>query len=199
MFAMMTGLGLTAAAGLNAYIPFLIVGLLDRFTGVIDLPSDYAWISSWWAIGIAGLLLVSEVVLDKIPAVDSINDMAGTIIRPLTGGVIGAAAQASSQLDHSQFMQEHSWIGFAGGLVVAGIMHSTKTAVRPVANLSTAGIAAPVLSTAEDVAAFSLSFAAIFLPILVVVILILMIWAAWVLIRRIRRFTRRARDAEAIV
>lgn len=199
MFALLTGLGLTAAAGLNAYIPFLIVGLLDHFTTVIDLPSDYSWISSWWAIGIAALLLVSEIVLDKIPAVDSINDMAGTIIRPLTGGLIGAAAQASSHLDHSQFMQQHSWIGFVGGLVVAGIMHSSKTAVRPVANLSTAGIAAPVLSTAEDVASFSLSMAAIFIPVLVVVILVVMIWAAWVIVRRIRRFTQRSRDAEAIL
>lgn len=199
MFALLTGLGLTAAAGLNAYIPFLIVGLLDRYTSVIDLPADYGWISSWWAIGIAALLLISEIVLDKIPAVDSINDMAGTVIRPLTGGLIGAAAQSSSQLDHSQFMQEHSWIGFVGGLIVAGIMHSGKTAVRPVANLSTAGIAAPVLSTAEDIASFSLSFAAIFLPFLVVIILIAMAWAAWAILRRIRRYTRRSRDAEAVL
>lgn len=198
MFAMLTGLGLTAAAGLNAYIPFLLVGLLDRFTDVIDLPADYAWISSWWAIGIAALLLISEVVLDKIPAVDSVNDMAGTIIRPLTGGLIGAAAQSSSQLDHSQFMQQHSWIGFVGGLIVAGLMHSGKTAVRPVANLSTAGVAAPVLSTAEDVASVTLSLAAIFIPVLVVVILVLMIWAGYALVGRIRRFTRKARDAEAV-
>lgn len=198
MFALLTGLGLTAAAGLNAYIPFLIVGVLDRFTTVIDLPPGFSWIGSWWAIGIAALLLISEIVLDKIPAVDSINDMAGTIIRPLTGGVIGAGVQASAALDHSAFMQEHSWIGFVGGLVVAGIMHSGKTAVRPVANVSTGGVAAPVLSVSEDISALFLSLAAVFVPILVVVILAMMAWGAWVLIGRIRRFTRRARDAEAL-
>lgn len=198
MFALLTGLGLTAAAGLNAYIPFLIVGLLDRFTTVIQLPDGYSWIGSWWAIGIAALLLISEVVLDKIPAVDSVNDMAGTIIRPLTGGVIGAGVQASGQLDHSQFMQEHSWIGFVGGLVIAGIMHSGKTAVRPVANVSTGGIAAPVLSVTEDISALFLSLAAVFIPILVVAILALMAWAGYVLVRRIRRFTKRSRDAEAL-
>ncbi|KYH45671.1 DUF4126 domain-containing protein [Branchiibius sp. NY16-3462-2] len=198
MFALLTGLGLTAAAGLNAYIPFLIVGVLDRFTTVIDLPPGFAWIGSWWAIGIAALLLISEIVLDKIPAVDSINDMAGTIIRPLTGGVIGAGVQASSQLDHSQFMQDHSWLGFVGGLVIAGIMHSGKTAIRPVANVSTGGVAAPVLSVSEDISALFLSLAAVFVPILVVIILALMAWAGYVLVRRVRRFTQRRRNAEAL-
>ena len=41
MLASFTGLGLSAAAGLNAYIPLLLVGLLARFTGVVELPEPY--------------------------------------------------------------------------------------------------------------------------------------------------------------
>ena len=59
MFAALTGIGLSAAAGLNAYIPFLVVALLDRFTTVVDLPAGYAWMSSWWAIGIGAVLLAA--------------------------------------------------------------------------------------------------------------------------------------------
>ena len=81
MIAALTGMGLSAAAGLNAYIPFLIVALVARFTDVITLPATYAWIESWWAIGIGAVLLLSEVVLDKIPAVDSVNDAVQTFIR----------------------------------------------------------------------------------------------------------------------
>ena len=68
MIAALTGMGLSAAAGLNAYIPFLIVALIARFTDLITLPTSFAWIESWWAIGIGSILLIAELVLDKIPA-----------------------------------------------------------------------------------------------------------------------------------
>ena len=41
MIAALTGMGLSAAAGLNAYIPFMIVALIARFTDVITLPSSF--------------------------------------------------------------------------------------------------------------------------------------------------------------
>lgn len=75
MLAALTGMGLSAAAGLNAYIPFLVVALVSRFTDLIcTLPAGYEWIDSNWAIGIGSALLLAEIVLDKIPAVDTVND-----------------------------------------------------------------------------------------------------------------------------
>ena len=53
----------------------------------------------------------------------------------------------------------------------------TKTAVRPAANVATAGVAAPVLSTVEDVTSVGLVFMAILLPVLVLVALVALIWA----------------------
>ena len=101
MIAALTGAGLSAAAGLNAYIPFLVVALVARFTDVITLPQSYAWIESWWAIGVGAVLLLAEVVLDKVPAVDSVNDAVQTFIRPSMGGLVFAATSAASDLDHS--------------------------------------------------------------------------------------------------
>jgi len=196
MFAALTGAGLSAAAGLNAYIPFLLVALLARFTDVIDLPPAYHWIESPWAIGIGIVLLISELVLDKIPAVDSVNDMVGAVIRPATGAVIGAATQSAGTLDHSSFMQQHIWIGAVGGLVIAGLVHSGKAAARPVANVSSLGIAAPILSTAEDIASAGLSVIAVFIPILVILALIVLAWALWAIIRRVRIYARNQRYAE---
>ena len=89
MLAALTGAGLSAAAGLNAYIPFLIVALLARFTDVITLPVGMEWMESWWAIGIGAVLLLTELTLDKVPAVDSINDAVQTFIRPTMGGLMG--------------------------------------------------------------------------------------------------------------
>ena len=96
MLAALTGAGLSAAAGLNAYIPFILVALIARFTDVINLPHQYAWIESNWAIGIAAVLLLSEVVLDKVALVDHLNDAVGTFVRPATGGLIFAATTAAA-------------------------------------------------------------------------------------------------------
>ena len=90
MFAALTGAGLSAAAGLNAYIPYLVVALLARFTDVITLPSGFSWVESTPSIVIASILLVGEIIIDKIPAFDSVNDALGTIVRPASGAVVFA-------------------------------------------------------------------------------------------------------------
>ncbi|MFK5633324.1 MULTISPECIES: DUF4126 domain-containing protein [unclassified Ornithinimicrobium] len=195
MLAALTGAGLSAAAGLNAYIPFLLVALIARFTEVINLPHQYAWIESDWAIGIAAVLLLSEVILDKIAVVDSINDAVGTFVRPATGGLIFAATTAAEDYEQgSSFMADNPWIGVLLGIVTAGIVHTGKAVSRPVVNVGTAGLGAPVVSAAEDGAAVTLSLVAIFLPVLVIFLLLLMLWAGFALWRgRWRR--RKERDA----
>lgn len=198
MIAALTGMGLSAAAGLNAYIPFVIVGLLARFTDVITLPESYAWIESWWAIGIGAVLLITEVTLDKVPAVDSLNDTIQTVIRPAMGGLMGAATASAAELDGSQWMADHPWAGVVLGVVVAGLVHGGKAVSRPVINAGTAGLGAPVVSTAEDGASVTIALVAIFLPVLVVLVLLALVatfvWAM-VSLRRMRR--RRGPDLSA--
>lgn len=196
MIAALTGMGLSAAAGLNAYVPFLVMALLARFTDVVALPAGWEWMQSWWAIGIGAVLLLTEMTLDKIPAVDSLNDAVQTAIRPGMGGLMGAAAASAQDLDGSAFMQENPWVGVALGIVVAAVVHGTKAAARPVVNAGTAGLGAPVVSTAEDGAAITVSLLAVFAPVLVVVVLVVlavMVWwvaRAWLRLRR-RRAGRR--------
>jgi hypothetical protein len=195
MLAALTGAGLSAAAGLNAYIPFILVALIARFTDVINLPHQYAWIESNWAIGIAAVLLLSEVVVDKIAVVDSINDAVGTFVRPATGGLIFAATTAAEDFEQgSSFMADNPWVGVLLGIVTAGIVHTGKAVSRPVVNVGTAGMGAPVVSAAEDGVAVTLSLVAIFLPVLVVFLLLLMLWAGFALWRR-RWRRRKDRDA----
>lgn len=191
MIAALTGMGLSAAAGFNAYIPFLIVALTARFTDVITLPSSWAWIESPVAIGIAALLCVAEFVLDKVPAVDSLNDTIQTLVRPAMGGLIFAATQAASALDESAWMKQNPWVGIVLGIVVSGLVHSGKMAARPMLNLGTGGAAAPVVSTIEDTLSVAFSLVAIFLPILVVLLLGGLAWGLFRLARRVRR--RRSR------
>jgi hypothetical protein len=187
---LLTGFGLATAAGLNAYIPLLALGLLSRFTDLVTLPHGWTWLENGWVMTIVATLLVVEIVADKIPALDSINDAIQTFVRPTAGGIVfgsGTAAQTSAVADPGAFVDSGQWIPVAIGVVTALVVHLTKTAVRPVANASTAGIAAPVLSTVEDVASVGLVFVAILLPVLVLVAVAALVWAVVTLIRRRRR------------
>lgn len=191
MLATLTGIGLSAAAGLNAYIPYLVVALLARFTDVLTLPESYAWIESPWSIAVASVLLLSELVLDKIPVVDHVNDLVATLIRPTVGGLIFAATTSAAEIDASPWMQDNPWVGVTLGVVVAGLVHAGKTAARPVVNVSTLGVATPVVSAAEDVTSVTLTLVAIFLPLLVIVLVVLLGWALVAIARRWRRRPRR--------
>ncbi len=190
MLASLTGLGLAAAAGLNAYIPLLLVGVLARFTDVLTLPEPYRWIQSGWALAVVSVLLLAEVILDKVAVVDHVNDAVQTLVRPTVGGVIFAATTAASQADASTWMGQHPWVGVALGVVVAGVVHATKATARPLVNATTVGTGTPVVSAAEDAASLGMSLIAVFLPILVVVVLLLLGWATFALVRRARRRRR---------
>lgn len=194
MIAALTGLGLSAAAGLNAYIPFMLVALIARFTDVITLPESFSWIESPWAIGVGAVLLLTELVLDKIPAIDTVNDAIQTFIRPSMGGLIFAATTAAEDLDSSTWMRDHSWVGVVLGIVVSGLVHSGKMAARPAINAGTLGLGAPVVSTAEDGASVGLSLVAIFIPVLVIVALVALAWLLVWMWLRVRRWKRGRAD-----
>ena len=110
---LLTGFGLATAAGLNAYIPLLALGLLSRFTDLVTLPHGWAWLENGWVMTIVAALLVIEIVADKIPALDSINDTVQTFVRPTAGGIVfgsGTAAQTSAVTDPGAFAQSGQWI-----------------------------------------------------------------------------------------
>lgn len=187
---LMTGFGLATAAGLNAYIPMLLMGLLSKFTSLITLPSGWTWLENGWVMAVVAVLLAVEIVADKIPALDTVNDTVQTFVRPTAGGIVfgsGTAAQTAAVTDPAEFARTGQWVPVAIGVVTALVVHLTKTAVRPAANVATAGVAAPVLSTIEDFASVSLVFIAILVPALVAIALIALAVAAVCLLRRRRR------------
>jgi LPXTG-motif cell wall-anchored protein len=190
----LTGTGLAASAGLNAYIPLLTMGLLARYSDLIDLPSGWQWLSNGWVVAILALLLAIEVVADKVPVVDHVNDVVQTVVRPTAGGLAFGAGSASETVtvsDPAAFFGSHQWVPIAAGVVIALCVHGVKAASRPVVNATTAGVGAPVASTAEDFSSVILSVLAIVLPVLVLVGLVLLVLgAAWVFRRRRERRRR---------
>jgi amino acid transporter len=194
----LTGTGLAASAGLNAYIPLLIMGMLARFTDAIHLPQGWAWLSNGWVLAILAALLAVEVVADKVPLVDHVNDVAQTVVRPTAGGIVfgaGASSQTATVTDPGAFFGSHQWVPIAAGVLIAFCVHGVKAASRPVINATTAGFGAPVASTAEDIGSIVMSLFAILLPILVLLGLVLMVSSA---VWAVRRRRQRKRDRQPI-
>src|SRR5690349_7668139 len=80
-------LGVSFAAGLNAYATILALGVLGRF-GVVHLPPSLHVISTTPVLAAAAFLYGIEFVSDKIPWIDSIWYALHTVIRPVAGALL---------------------------------------------------------------------------------------------------------------
>jgi hypothetical protein len=183
LFGILTAFGLSASAGLNAYIPLLIVGVVAHYTDWIKLNPPYDLLANPWVLIVVGILLIIEMLADKFPAVNHINDAIQTVIRPAAGAIVFAASA-------HVITGIHPVIAIICGLFVAGSVHTVKAAaIRPAVTATTGGAGNVPVSIAEDIIATLLSILSIVLPILVAVFLvlfaILIIW--WLRRRAIRK------------
>ncbi|MFZ0532090.1 MAG: DUF4126 domain-containing protein [Anaerolineales bacterium] len=174
--------GLSASAGLNAYIPLMVVALLSKFTNLVTLSSPWNTLESWWVIAVLVVLSLVEFFADKIPAINHVNDIIQTAIRPIAGAIVFAA---SAQI----ITDVHPVLAMIMGLLVAGTVHAVKSlAVRPAITATTGGVANIPVSIAEDLISTILSIIAAVTPVLIAVLLVLggalIVWWIW---RRINR------------
>ncbi len=173
--------GLSASAGLNAYIPLLVVALLARFTNLIKLSPPWDTLTSWWIIALLLVLSLIEFFADKIPLVNHANDAIQTFIRPVAGAIIFAASA-------NVITNVHPVLSLAAGLLVAGSVHAVKTlAIRPAVTATTGGAGNVPVSVAEDAIATITSIVSVVVPVLFAVLLILI--GAWLIVRTLRRNT----------
>ena len=174
--------GLSSAAGLNAYLPLLVVALAAHFTNLIQLNQPWDVLTSWWAIGVLAVLLLVEMTADKIPAVDTVNDVIHTVIRPAAGAILFAASSGVVG-------DMHPVLALICGLLVAGGVHAVKATARPVVTATTAGTGNWLVSIAEDVVSFVASVLAILVPVVLIVLMVLLVISlAWWWSRRRARY-----------
>lgn len=189
MLELLTGTGLATAAGLNAYVPLLVLGALARWTDVIDPPTGWEWLTNGWVLVILAALLLLEVVADKVPVVDSVNDVVQTVIRPAAGGIAfgaGSGSRTALVTDPGAFAASGRWLPVVLGIALALVVHGAKASARPIINATTLGVGGPIASTVEDATSVGLSFAAILAPVLVALAALVVIWF------RVRRRVRTA-------
>lgn len=168
----LSGLGLAASSGLNAYLPLLVLALADRFTTLMELREPFDVLSSSWVILALLVVLPAELILDKVPRLDTLNDRVHTLIRIPAGAVTMMATLG-------QAGDLHPLIAALLGSVAAGAVHRFKLGARPAVTRATSGIANPFLSMIEDMAVVVVSITACLIPYGVVPALPLFGYGLW--------------------
>jgi hypothetical protein len=187
--SIVAGFGLSTPAGLNAWLPLLITGLTARFTDVIKLQAPFTVLTETWTLVVLGVLLFIEIFADKIPAVDTVNDIIHTFIRPVAGGILFAAhSGAVGGLDPT--------LSFALGLLSAGSMHAVKATTRPIITATTGGIGNPIISFLEDLVAGLAAVMALVAPFVAGCMMAAILGTAFFVVFRWRARRRRRRAAQ---
>jgi hypothetical protein len=175
---LMSAFGLSTAAGLNAYLPLLVMGVLARYTNLIQLDKPYDLLTHPAVLLVIAVLALLDFVGDKIPAVDHTLHAAGLIIAPIAGAILFMATNSEAGSVNPLFAA-------ICGILAAGATHLGRSSARPLATASTAGIANPVISFFEDVVALILSVLAILVPVLAFLLVLLFAFLLFKLMRRL--------------
>jgi len=173
------GIGLAACAGLRAWLPLLLAGLLAR-AGVLELGPSFRFIASNQALILFGVATVVEMLGDKIPAVDHTLDVLSTVLRPAAGSLL-----AASVLWRVPDPLTALTLGIAVGAPTALVTHAAKSLLRAASTTFTGGLVNPLLSLIEDLA----TVVQFVLPVVVPVAVALTILVVAALV--VRRLSRR--------
>src|SRR5262249_27513092 len=163
---LLSAFGLATAAGLNAYVPLLVIGLLARYTDLVMLNPPYDLLSHPVVLILIALLAVLDFVADKIPGVDHALHVAGLVIHPAAGALLALAADSSAG-------GVPPVLATLCGLVLAGGTHGTRAVVRPGVTVTTGGLVNPVVSILEDAVSLVLAVLAVLLPVLALALVLL--------------------------
>jgi hypothetical protein len=178
----LAALGLSGAAGLNAWLPLFAGALLQRLD-VVDLAEPFGTLSSTTGLAVLAVALVADVVGDKVPAVDHVLHAIGMVVHPLAGAVAFTGA-AGAETDLPAVATA------LAGAIVAGSLHAGRATVRPLSTAGTGGLGNPVLSLTEDAMSAILTALALLVPVLAVLVLAGLVAALVLGWRRLRRLRR---------
>jgi uncharacterized membrane protein len=171
------GVSLAACAGLRAFLPLLVVGISGRM-GWLTLSDRFEWLSSWPALVIFGVAVVTEIVSDKFPVIDHLLDVLQSFVKPVAGALLVAAVVRDLT------PLQTTVLGILGGGGTAAVVHVAKAKVRLLSSAVTAGLGNPILSLGEDVVTAAGSILAILAPFLVLLFFGVAIALLWLLFRR---------------
>jgi hypothetical protein len=172
------GIGLAACAGVRAWLPLLLAGLLAR-AGVLELGSSFRFIASNQALILFGVATVVEMLGDKIPAVDHTLDALSTVLRPAAASLLAASVMWKIPDPLTALA-----IGVAVGAPISLVPHAAKSTLRAASTAFTGGLANPFLSLLEDLIAVVIFALTVVIPVLVALTILVV---AVLIVRRLAR------------
>jgi hypothetical protein len=171
------------ASGVNAYATVLLLGIMQRL-GVAGVPDGLGRVE---VLAIAAVLFTVELVVDKVPYLDSSWDVVHTAIRPTVGTVLGVMI-AGDSTDISELL------GGSTGGSTALATHAVKAGFRLAVNVSPEPVTNFLVSTAEDITVVVMVVLSLATPwlaaALAAILLVIGLWVVFVLARYGRRFVR---------
>ncbi|MGY4392420.1 DUF4126 domain-containing protein [Streptomyces sp. TE12347] len=173
------------ASGINAYAVVLLLGIFGRIGLTDDVPAS---LQRTDVLIVAAVLFLCEAIADKVPYMDSIWDTVHTVIRPVSGAVIGALlAGQTGSLPEITAAAVGGSTALASHFVKAGTRMAINTSPEPFTNVG--------MSIAEDLGVAGLVTFAMFNPEAAAVIAAVLLAAGLAIViflwSRIRRFLRR--------
>ena len=121
--------------------------------------------------------------------VDHALDLVQTVVRPAAGALAMAGTQ--QHLDP----RPAAVLGLILGGSLAGGLHAAKGGIRLASTVTTAGLANPLLSLAEDGTSLGLTVLALVSPLLGFLLALLIVFLAW---QGWRRLSRRRRAQKRV-
>lgn len=200
--------GLAFASGLNAYFPLLAYSVAVRWLHLYKVNPNFAFVTSNWFIALLAVLTILDFVADKIPLIDHTWDAIHTVVRPIAGAIVAAAA--GSQYLPGTHVPAFSTSQRAGATVVplsvipvtglvlfiilliggalAFLSHMTKATTRLLSTVTTAGFLNIGLSVAEDIVVIILVLLSLYASAIMLILLVILVI---LLVPRLLRSRRR--------
>lgn len=194
-----TPFGLAFASGLNAYLPLLAYSISVRWLHLYKVNSNLAFLTQNWCIAALVILTILDFVADKVPLIDHAWDAIHTVIRPIAGALVAAAA-SSHYVSRTSITTIHffplSTTVFAAlstvnavipvtGIVLlviiltggglAALSHITKSTTRVISTITTFGFLNIGLSVIEDVLVVVIILLSLFASTIMLILLVLLV------------------------
>jgi len=169
---------LTSAAGVRALLPLVALSVAVH-AGYVHPPQEFAWLGSSIVTTLLAIVALAELLADKIPLVDHALHFVQVATKPAAAAIL--VAGVAHPQSHSLLVA----LMIGGALNALGV-HAVTSSIRLGSTATTGGLANPVISTGEDIAAivtmvlaFFAPFAAAALALIVMVVVIRFVGASY--------------------
>jgi hypothetical protein len=159
------GVGMAAACGFRVFVPLLVLSLAAG-AGHVTLAPSFSWIATTPALIVFSAATVLEIGAYYVPWLDNFLDSIATPAAVVAGTIV----TASMMTNMSPLMQWGLAVIAGGG--IAGVVQGATVLTRTVSTTASAGLANPLVATAELGFAGFFSFLALVLPPLAVILVL---------------------------